>query len=80
MKWATVIFEDLLLAEGYVEDVDFGQILHVHDEIQTECRPEIAERVGELGVKAIRNVAEALGFRCPLDGEAKIGKSWMETH
>ncbi len=80
MKKATVNLHNLAASEGYVEDEDWGMVLHVHDEFQCECRPEIAERLGELAVEAIRMVTDQFKFRCPLDGEAQIGRSWEATH
>ena len=80
MKRATVNLHELATHAGFVEDQDWGMVLHVHDEFQCECRPEIAEPLGELAVEAIRMVEEQFNFRCALDGEAKIGQSWEDTH
>ena len=33
-----------------------------------------------MAVEAIRKAGEYFGFRCPLDGEAKVGNSWYDTH
>lgn len=52
----------------------------VHDELQIACRPHIAERVCEILVEEIRKVGIELNLKCPLDGEAKVGHSWAETH
>ena len=53
---------------------------HIHDEYQLASRPEIAEQVGQIGIQAIRDAGTTFNFRCPLDGEYKIGKNWAETH
>lgn len=52
----------------------------IHDEVQLAVRPEIAEEVREILVESIRYVGELFAWRCPLDGEAKIGSNWKETH
>jgi DNA polymerase I-like protein with 3'-5' exonuclease and polymerase domains len=52
----------------------------IHDEVQIACRPEIAEELGQILVETIREVGIELGWRCPLDGEAKVGGNWKETH
>jgi DNA polymerase I len=55
-------------------------VANVHDEMQIECHPDDAERVGKLAVESIREAGEFFNLRCPLDGEYKIGQSWRETH
>lgn len=52
----------------------------IHDEVQLAVRPEIAEEVKEILVSKIRQVGDILQWRCPLDGEAKTGRNWAETH
>lgn len=76
MKKALVILHNYLLE--YKLQAKF--LLNVHDEWQLEARPEEAEEVARLGVKAIKEAGIALGLRCPLTGEAKIGNNWAETH
>jgi DNA polymerase I-like protein with 3'-5' exonuclease and polymerase domains len=55
-------------------------VLYVHDELQFLCRPEIAKELGEIAVETIRRVGLDLNLRVPLDGEAKQGRTWAETH
>jgi len=31
-------------------------------------------------VASARKAGEVLGFRCPVDAEAKIGNNWFDTH
>lgn len=81
VKKATVIWYDILTKEmGFVWGIDFALVAHVHDEIEAEARPEIAEIVGKAFVEALRRAGAAWGFRCPLSGEYKIGKNWAECH
>lgn len=79
MKKALVILDDNLqqhLTPG--EDYEF--VANIHDEWQIECKPEYAEFVGKSAVEAIKLAGIHFNFRCPLDGEYKIGKTWAETH
>ena len=76
MKKALVIFYNKIKKEK----LDAHFVLNVHDEWQLECRPDQAERVGQLGLESIKEAGEALSVRCPLSGEVKIGKSWADTH
>jgi DNA polymerase-1 len=43
-------------------------------------RPAIAERVCEIMVEEIRKITQHYQWRVPLDGEAKVGQNWKETH
>lgn len=80
VKYATVWLYKELLDHGYKWGTDFVFVAHVHDEYQLQCRKEIAETVGELAVEAFRKAGEMFNWRCPLDGEYKIGSNWAETH
>lgn len=80
MKKATCILWDMLTEAGYKDGTDVLQVLHIHDEYQLYVREEIAHDVGKLAVEAIRKAGDHFGFRCPLDGEYKIGKNWAQTH
>jgi DNA polymerase I-like protein with 3'-5' exonuclease and polymerase domains len=55
-------------------------LLWVHDEVQLAVRPEIADRVCVILVEEIRKLTDVYGWRVALDGEAKIGANWKETH
>jgi hypothetical protein len=52
----------------------------IHDEVQLAVRPEISERVKEILVESIREITQHYKWRIPLDGEAKCGANWRETH
>ena len=72
--------QSLILFSKYIKDFDASIVANVHDEWQVEVLDKHAEKVGMLGVKAIRNSAEFLKLKCPLDGEYKIGDNWSGTH
>jgi len=79
VKQATCLLQRKIRSQGWgLEDV--MQVAHIHDEIQFQVRKEIAEDVGKLSIQSIREAGESLGFKCPLDGEYKIGSNWAETH
>ncbi|MEK9694447.1 MAG: DNA polymerase [Candidatus Poseidoniales archaeon] len=56
------------------------QVAIVHDEIQIETEERYGEEVAEIMVDAASRAGFTLGFRCPVDAEAKIGKNWFDTH
>jgi len=76
MKKALVIFNDKIKANGWAVKL----VANVHDEIQFECSPDIAEEAGKACVQSIREAGLAYNLRCPLDGEYKVGKTWRDTH
>ena len=79
---AVVMKEALVIFEGNLKALDIPHkfILNVHDEFQLEVPTEYAEKVGQIGRASIQAAGVTLKLRCPLDGEAKIGKNWYETH
>lgn len=79
MKEATILFHKHMRTKGYGPN-DVLQVAHVHDELQLQVREELADDVGKLSVQSIRETTASLGFRCPLDGEYKVGGNWAETH
>lgn len=54
----------------------------VHDEWVTEVQgdKDIAEEVGRIQSNSIKEVAERFSLRCPMSGEFKIGRNWLEVH
>jgi len=55
-------------------------VANIHDEHQYECDEDIAELVGELSVQSIKKAGHFFNIKVELDGEAKIGNNWYETH
>lgn len=80
MKKALVILDGRLQGLGFVPGVNYEFVANVHDEFQIEADEDIAERVGQEAVRAIRDAGAHFNFRCPLDGEFKVGRNWKETH
>lgn len=81
MKVALVFFHfNRVPAKGWVHGVDFAYMANVHDEVQSEVRPEIAEEFGMELADCIREAGEWLGIRCPLAGAFDIGDNWKQTH
>jgi DNA polymerase I-like protein with 3'-5' exonuclease and polymerase domains len=59
---------------------EYSFVANVHDEFQAEVQPDKASVFGELAVNAIRQAGKELKLNVLLDGEAKVGESWKETH
>lgn len=81
-KWLVLIEEELQargLKHGW--DGDYAFVAWIHDECQIACRTqEVADIVVEVATKCIEEAGEYFGFRCPLAGEAKVGRNWAQTH
>tara|TARA_R100000654_G_scaffold2122_7_gene7811 strand:+ start:1979 stop:3772 length:1794 start_codon:yes stop_codon:yes gene_type:complete len=77
---AIVMKKALVILDDYIKDLDAHFVANVHDEWQIEVREDQSEKVGEYGVKAIREAGEYFNLNCPLDGEYNVGKNWSETH
>jgi DNA polymerase-1 len=52
----------------------------IHDEVQLAVRTNMAQVVCSTLVGSIRSMTGHFNFRCQLDGEAKIGRNWKDTH
>jgi len=59
---------------------EYSFVANVHDEFQAEVLPEKARQFGDLAVLAIAAAGVELKLNVMLDGEAKIGESWAQTH
>jgi DNA polymerase I len=79
-KLATVLAYRGLHEAGYVWGRDWAFMAHVHDEVQIECRPEIADWVGKCVVTAMEEAGRQFAFRIAITGEANAGSNWAETH
>ena len=76
MRLANVFWQRQAKKEG----INFKQCAWVHDEWQTEVDEDQAHRLGEIQVQSIVDAGKFFKLNCPMDGEAKIGKNWLETH
>lgn len=79
MKQYLVVLDRNLQKELKVDD-DYEFVANIHDEVQVQVREEVAERVAEICVESFKEVTEHFNFRILLEGEAKVGNNWKETH
>lgn len=80
VKQATINLYLELSRRGYVWGEDWAMVAHVHDEYQLQVREELVEEVSEVAVWSFREAGKQFNWRCPLDGEAKVGNNWSECH
>lgn len=79
-KLATILAYDNLSTRGFVFGRDWALVAHIHDELQIECKKELADEIGKIVVQSMVEAGEQLGFRVPIDGTAKAGRTWADSH
>lgn len=78
-RWIIQAEQDLK-DRGWDHGADFQFHAFVHDEVQISSRPEIAEEVREIVIKAAPKVGQFFNLNVPIAAEGKIGSSWRECH
>jgi DNA polymerase I-like protein with 3'-5' exonuclease and polymerase domains len=71
--------EQMIRAKGYTTE-EVAIVAFVHDEVQIIVKEGLEDDIGEITKKAIKKTEEKYGFKCPLDSEFDVGRSWAETH
>lgn len=71
-----------VILEGYIkrDGLDSLKVGDIHDEWQYDVQPRDAKQHAIRSVQAIREAGETLNLNLPLDGTAKEGLTWAETH
>lgn len=78
MKHANLEWQDEVRRRG----ISCRQVNLVHDEFVTEVSGTSADcnLVGQLQCDAISHTGRLFQLKCPLAGEYKVGKNWLEVH
>lgn len=76
VKQATILMDEEIRRRGY----RIFQVAHIHDEIQFEGFEQDINAFAPFTKQAFQQAGDLLGFRCPLDGEYRVGRNWAETH
>lgn len=80
-KLCTVLAYDALSARGLTFGKEWALVAHIHDELQIDCKKELADEIGRTVVDGMRRAGELFAFRIPIDGEASApGRNWADTH
>lgn len=79
---AIVMKKSMILLDNEVRkhNLDVKKVIDMHDESQAEVIPEHVELYKHLAVRSIVDSGLHFKLNCPLDGDAKTGKNWAETH
>lgn len=81
-QWITDA-EDALVASGLKHgwDGDFVVLGWIHDELQVAVREGLEDRVSTILVETARRAGDPFkSWRCPTDGDAKVGANWADCH
>jgi DNA polymerase-1 len=77
MKKALQLF---MQVHGDHHGTEFALCGNIHDEVQMECRADLAAAYGSSFAGCIREAGEHYKLRCPMAGKAAVGANWSETH
>ena len=80
MKYWLIEYDNELQRRGFKPGDDYEFVMNIHDEAQCECKESIANEIAEIAEGAFKIVTDKLKFRILLEGEAKIGDNWYDTH
>ena len=80
MKQVVINLHNNMHSQGFVYGVDWHQHGMIHDEIQLSCPPHLVDAVTAQALKSFPQSQEFFGFACPIEGDAKTGKTWFDTH
>ena len=81
MKQIVVTIHDNIKQNlGLVYGKDWEQLLMIHDEVQLTCYGEYTEAIQAQAMMAFPQAQEFFGFRCPIQGDSKVGCTWADTH
>jgi DNA polymerase I-like protein with 3'-5' exonuclease and polymerase domains len=75
--WACVADHRLKLEIGSDK---FGWVASVHDELQIECHPDYAHKIGNILCESATTAGDLMKCNCVIEAEYKIGSNWSETH
>lgn len=76
MKYWVIAVDKMIKEEG----LDAKMVGNIHDEIQCEVREDQAEKFAKNLESLFIKVGKDIGMRIKMEGEAKIGNNWEETH
>ena len=71
---------DKQLRAKYTHGKEFGYVANIHDALNIECDPEVADDICKILSQSFIDTSYKLGMKYPVYGEPKIGKNQYETH
>lgn len=62
------------------QNIPAYRVIWMHDELQLECKKGYEDELKALCEKSFLDAGKYWKFRVPMPGEAKVGRSWRDTH
>lgn len=78
-QWLIETYNEAL-RRGWKYGEDFELKGYIHDELQWEVRDELSDAFGKMACESATRAGEHFDFRCRIDAEFKVGKTWYDTH
>jgi hypothetical protein len=78
MKKAMILVDLEIRKAGLQKDV--LKVADIHDEWQFVVRNEVVEQFIRLSLPCFPRAGESFGYKILIEGDAKVGKTWAETH
>ena len=80
MKQVVVNIHNALADAGLVYGIDWHQHAMIHDEVQLSCPDGMQETIIKKVLGSFVYAGDFYGFKCKIEGEAKVGYTWYSTH
>ena len=80
MKQVVVNIHDALKDAGLVYGIDWHQHAMIHDEVQLSCPDGMQETIINKVLDSFVYAGDFYGFKCKIEGDAKVGYTWYSTH
>jgi DNA polymerase I-like protein with 3'-5' exonuclease and polymerase domains len=80
MKQVVINLHQTMEEANYFYGIHWQQNAMIHDEIQLSCPPDFVETLKTHALAAFPAAQQFFGFRAPIEGDAKVGCSWYDTH
>ena len=80
MKQVVIELHNKMHDLGYVYGYDWQQNAMIHDEIEVSCPPAMVDTLTSVALESFPTAQQFFNFQCPIDGNAKIGRTWYEVH
>jgi len=80
MKQVVINIAKNLEEQNLIYGTDWMQVAMVHDEVQLACLPQHKELVKEQALLAFPQAQKYFNFLCKIEGDAKIGYTWLDCH
>lgn len=76
MKYASILLDKEIRRHG----IEAYKVADVHDEFQVIVANDDVDKLVELALRVFPRVGEFFNYRVPIEGDAKVGKTWAECH